>query len=176
MYLMSKQILKKYLASMTKDQIEGFVLDMYHNSKSASEYINHFLNPEKGMEGLEKYKKIIEKEFYPNNPMNAGLKYSVAKKAIKEFADLKPDPLYLGELMLYLPLLACRFTHDYGDMTEQYYISAENNFKTALNFIHKHGLLAHFKEMAQQCIEYASKCGYGFDYAMDDIFYNYYED
>ena len=77
---------------MTKDHMEGFILEMYSNSKSVAEYIDHFLNPDKGNEGLEKYKKIIEKEFYPKNPNNASLKYSVAKKAIKDFAGLKPDP------------------------------------------------------------------------------------
>lgn len=161
---------------MTKDHMEGFILEMYSNSKSVAEYIDHFLNPDKGNEGLEKYKKIIEKEFYPKNPMNATLKYSVAKKAIKDFAGLKPDPMYLGELMLYLPELACRFTHDFGDMSEQYYISAENNFNIALSYISKHGLLAHLKDQAKRCLQYASSCGYGFDDAMNDIYYKYYEE
>ncbi len=156
MYLMSKQILKKYLANMTKDHMEDLILEMYGNSKPVAEYIDHFLHPDKGNEGLEKYKKIIEKEFYPKNPNNAGLKYSVAKKAIKDFAGLKPDPMYLGELMLYLPELACKFTHDFGDMSEQYYISAENNFNTALSYIAKHGLLVHFKDQAKRCLQYAS--------------------
>lgn len=173
---MSKQTLQKLLKSLDHDQMTEFVMEMYSNSKSIKEYIDHFLNPDVGADVIEKYKKIIEKEFYPRNPMNAGLKYSVAKKAIKDFADLKPDPIYLGELMLYLPELASRFTHDFGDMTEQYYISAENNFNAALRFIAKNGLLQHFKEQAKSCIQYASRCGYGFGDTMNDIYYNYYTD
>ena len=173
---MSKQVLKKYLANMPKDHMIDFILEMYSNSKSIKEYIDHFLNPEVGADVFEKYKKVIEKEFYPRNVMNAGLKYSVAKKAIKEFADLKPVPIFLSELMLYLPELASKFTHDYGDMTEQYYISAENNFNAALSFIAKHGLLDHFKNQAMRCLQYASNCGYGFGDAMRDIYYTYYEE
>lgn len=173
---MSRQILKRYLSNMTKDHMEGFILDMYSNSKSIAEYIDHFLNPDAGSEAMEKYKKIIEKEFYPKNPMNAGLKYSVAKKAIKDFASLKPDAMYLGELMLYLPELASKYSHDYGDMSEQYYISAENNFNTALKFIAKNSLLAHFSEQANKCLLYASKCGYGFDESMNEIYDTYYVD
>lgn len=161
---------------MTKEQMEGFILEMYGNSKAVAEYIDHFLNPDKGKEGLMKYKKIIEKEFYPKNPMNASLKYSVAKKAIKDFAGLNPDPLFLGELMLYLPELACKYTHDFGDMSDQYYVSAENNFDKALSYIAKHRLLAHFKDQAKRCVQYASICGYGFDDAMNYVYYNYYED
>ena len=173
---MSKQILKKYLATMTKDHMEDFIIEMYGNSKSVAEYIDHFLNPDKGSEGLEKYKKTIKKEFYAKNPNNASLKYSVAKKAIKDFAGLKPDPLYLGELMLYLPELACKYTHDFGDISDQYYVSAENNFNMALSYIAKHGLLVHFKDQANRCLQYASKSGYGFGDAMNDVYYNYYED
>ncbi|MBK6666598.1 MAG: hypothetical protein IPG48_10715 [Saprospiraceae bacterium] len=106
--------------------------------------------------------------------MNASLKYSVAKKAIKDFADLKPDPIYLGELMLYLPELASRYTSEFGDMAEQYYTSAENNFEAALKFISKHGLLAHFKDQAKRCVTYAKPCGYGFSEMMEEIYDSYY--
>ncbi len=173
---MSKQSLQQFLKTLDRDQMAEFVMEMYANSKSIKEYIDHFLNPDVGADVIEKYKKIIEKEFYPRNPMNAGLKYSVAKKAIKDFADLKPDPIFLSELMLYLPELASKFTHDYGDMTEQYYISAENNFNAALRYIAKNGLLKHFKEQAKSCVQYASRCGYGFSDAMNDIYYSYYEE
>lgn len=173
---MSKQKLTKFIQSLSQDQLKEFVIEMYQHSAAVRSYIDHFLNPEVGRDMLEKYKKIIEKEFYPKNPMNAGLKYSVAKKAIKEFAALQPDPILLGELMLYLPELASKFTHDYGDMTEQFYISAETNFNLALNYIAKHQLLAHFKSQVKMCLNYASKCGYGFSDAMDDIYLKYYQD
>lgn len=173
---MSKQMLKKYLANMTKDHMEGFILDMYSNSKSIAEYMDQLLNPDKGPEGLIKYKKIIEKEFYPKNPMFASFKYSVAKKAIKDFASIKPEPIYLSELMLYLPELASKYSHDFGDMGEQFYISAENNFSIALSYIAKNGLLSHFKERAKRILLYASVCGYGFDDSMNDIYGTFYKD
>ena len=173
---MSKKILNKYLANMTNDHMESFILDMYSNSKSVAEYVDHLLNPDKGSEGLIKYKKVIEKEFYPKNPLKASLKYSVAKKAIKDFASLKPEPIYLAELMLYLPELASKYSYEFGDISEQYYISAENNFDLALSYIAKNGLLTHFKEQSKKCLQYASECGYGFDDSMNDIYDTYYID
>lgn len=173
---MSKQKITKFIHSLTQDQLKDFVIEMYQHSAAVKSYVDHFLNPEVGQDMLDKYKKIIEKEFYPKNPERAGMKYSVAKKAIKEFAALQPDPIYLGELMLYLPELASRLSHDYGDITEQYYISAETNFNLALKYIAKQNLLEHFKPKAQLCIKYASRCGYGFDKSMEDIYYDFYED
>ena len=173
---MSKQTLNKFLKALDREQMTEFVVEMYTNSKKVKEYIDHFLDPDIGIDILTKYKKKKEKEFYPKNPMNAGLKYSVTKKAIKDFADLKPDPIFLTELMLYLPELACKFTSEFGDMSEQYYTRAENNFETALKFISKHGLLPHFKDQAQRCLSYAEPCGYGFIEMMEEIYNDYYED
>ncbi len=170
---MSKQNLKLLLSKMSNDEMTEFICDLYSNSKICKDYIGHFLNPENAIDALEKYKKVIEKEFYPKNPNLATLKFSVAKKAIKEFSDLKPDPLYLGELMLYLPELASKYTHDNGDVTEQFYTSTENNFKKALEYISKHGLLEHFKVQISRCVEYSLPCGYGFNEAMNDIYDTY---
>jgi len=47
--------------------------------------------------------------------------------------------------MLYVAENGCQFTHDYGDMWEQYYTAVENNFNTALKFIAKNELFPQFK-------------------------------
>ena len=168
--------LKKYLSSLDKTQIIDFVTEMYKNSKPAKQYIDHFLKPESGKAVLQKYKKIIEKEFYPIKPSDKNFKFSVANKAIKEFSELKPDPIYLAELMLFLPEIASRFTHDFGDMYESFYIGVEKSYQKALSLISKHDLLDHFKAQALLCFEYSQDCGWGFGDAMGAIYYNYYEE
>lgn len=100
---MSKFSLKKHLQSLTKEQIVEVVLDAYNNSKAVQEYFDFYLQPNE-KEKIKKYKAIIEKEFDIRNPMKSGLKYSVAKKAISEFASLKPSPEALADVMLTLPV------------------------------------------------------------------------
>lgn len=170
---MSKFSLKKYLQSLTKEQIVEVVLDAYDNSKAVQEYFDFYLQPNE-KEKIKKYKAIIEKEFGVKNPMRAGLKYSVAKKAISDFASLKPSPDALADLMLSLPEAACRFTREFGDMDEPFYNGAANNFKRALDFMAKHGLLENFKLRCTDCVKHASFCGYGFADEMAELFLIYY--
>jgi len=164
---MSKTTLKKELQQLTKEQLVEQILDLYDKNKSVKKYYDFYLNPKNEKELVEKCKKMIRKEFFANNAIGIGqLRFSVCKKIIAEFKELTPSPEALADVMLFLPECACEFTYDYGDMTEQYYNAAYNNFAAALKFIAKNNLLGLFKLRAEQCVKWASPCGYGF---FDDI-------
>jgi hypothetical protein len=171
---MSKVALKKELQKLTKEQIVEQVLDLYDKNKAVKEFYDFYLNPNPKRESdlAEKYKKLIRKEFDVENPMRAGLKFSVAKRAISDFRALQPSVDALADVMLYLPECACEFTYNYGDMTEQFYNSTYNNWVAALKFIDEYNLLDLFQHRAEQCVKWASPCGYGF---ADDIYAVYYE-
>lgn len=125
---MFKPTLKRHLQSLTKEQVIDFVLQVYDSVKPAKEFMEYYLNPNE-KEMLEKYRKIIVQEFYPTaKSAEPKTRFSVCKKAIADFRALKPSPELLADLMLTLAENAANFTYDYGDMWEQYYISAENNF------------------------------------------------
>ena len=172
---MSKPALKKELLKLTKEQLVEQILDLYDKNKSVKEFYDFYLNPRNEKELAEKYKKIIRKEFSTERPERAGLKYSVAKRAISDFKDLQPSPEVLADVMLTLPECACEFTYRYGDMDEPFYNGAYNNYKAALAFIAKNGLLEKFRKRAHQCVEWASPCGYGFADDIADVYYEYYE-
>jgi hypothetical protein len=171
---MSKTELKKHLLSLTKEQIVEQVLGLYDTCKPAKEYFEYFLNPdEKGQFG--KCKAIIINEFYPKGKyVEPKTRFSVAKKAITDFRSLSPSPELLGDLMVTLPEMACEFTSDYGDMSEQYYTSAVNNYEAALKFLKKHDLLEQFQLRCEDCVKYAKPCGYGFAEEISDLFDEYY--
>lgn len=170
---MSKTELKKYLQSFTKEQVIEQVLELYGNCKPAKEYFEYFLNPdEKGQ--FEKYKVIIVNEFYPTGKREPQLRFSVAKKAIADFRALKPSPELLADLLVTLPEMACQFTSEFGDMTEQYYNSTITNFGIALKFLQQNDLLEDFKPRCEDCVKYAEPCGYGFSEEIDQLFCEYY--
>ena len=173
---MSKSSLKKYLQSLSKEQVIETVLEMYDNMKPVKDYLDFFLNPNE-KEMFEKYRTIIVNEFYPRGKFtDPKTRFSVAKKAIADFRALKPSPELLANLMLTLPEMACQFTYDYGDMTEQFYNSAYNNFKAALEYMHKNKLLDAFKLRCKDCLRWASVCGYGFEDDLHDIYSQYFSD
>ena len=173
---MSKAKLKKELNNLSKENLVEQILDLYDKNKSVKEFYDFYLNPHNEKELVEKYKKIIIKEFNVERPERSGLKFSIAKRAISDFRDLQPSPVALADVMLTLPEYACEFTYTYGDMEESFYNGAYNNFVTALKFIHKHDLLENFKLRAEQCVKWASVCGYGFADDIADAFYDYYSE
>ena len=171
---MSKTELKKHLQSLTKEQMIGQVLELYDNCKPAKEYFEYLLNPNE-KEQFEKYNTIIVNEFSPKGlRFNPALRFSVAKKAIFDFRSLRPSLELLADLMVTLPETACKFTSEYGDMTEQFYTSTANNYELALKFLKKNNLLDNFKLRCQDCVKYAEPCGYGFADEIDQLFQEYY--
>ena len=173
---MSKTTLKKELQKLTKEQLVEQIVDLYDKNKSVKEFYDFYLNPSNEKELVKKYKKIIRKEFNVENPMYSSEKFSVAKRAISDFRDLQPSPEALADVMLYLPESACELTYRYGDYSEQFYNAAYNNFAAALKFIAKHKLLESFKLRAEQCVKWASPCGYGFAYEIESEYDEYYQD
>jgi AICAR transformylase/IMP cyclohydrolase PurH len=172
---MSKTALKKELSNLSKEQLVEQILDLYDKNKSVKEFYNFYLNPRNEKDLAAKYKKIIRKEFNVENPMRGTEKFSVAKRAVSDFKDLQPSPEALADVMLYLPESACELTYCYGDFSEQFYNAAYNNFKAALEFMYKHNLLDKFKLRAEQCVKWASPCGYGFAGEIADAYHEYYQ-
>jgi hypothetical protein len=172
---MSKTEFKKHLLSLTKEQVIEQVLGLYDTCKPAKEYFEYCLKPdEKGK--FRKYKDVVVNEFFTDTLMGIGkLRFSVAKKAIADFRSLNPSPELLGDLMVALPEMACKFTCEYGDMPEQFYTSAATNFELALKFLKKNGLLEQFQHRCEDCVKYANPCGYGFADEISDLFDEYYE-
>ena len=172
---MSKIVLKQHLQTLSKEQIIEHILDMYNNFKPIKEYFEYYLNPNE-KDKFEKFKAIIVNEFYPEGKnANPKTRFSVAKKAIADFRNLKPSPELLGDLMVTLAENACKFTFDYGDMWEQYYTSASNNYEFALKYLEKNKLLEQFKLRCKDCVKYSSPCGWGFADEISTIYSEYYE-
>ncbi|HEY5392994.1 MAG TPA: DUF6155 family protein, partial [Hanamia sp.] len=167
-----KPNLKKELQKLNREQLIEQVMDLYKKYKPVKEYYDFYLNPNE-KELFEKYKEIITNEFYPKKG-GPKMRFSVAKKAIADFKAFSPSPLLLADLLLSLPELATEFTSDNGDMWEQYYISAANNFDVALKFISSQELFPQFKERIKNCLQQASECGWGYGDDLDDIYYNYF--
>jgi hypothetical protein len=174
---MSKTQLKKELQKLSKEQLIEQIAELYSLYKPVKEYFQSFLNPEGIQELFEKYKTVIINEFYPTaKTRGPKLRFSVAKKAISDFSVLKPSPKMLAELMVTLAENACKFTYNYGDMSEQYYSSAYNNFERALKYLQKEDLLDDFKLRCEDCVKYSEDCGYGFQDDMNYLFDVYYPD
>lgn len=170
---MSKIKIKKLLAQIPKEDVINLMLELYDAKKEAKEYLDYYLEPDEHAM-LEKYRLIIKEEFYPaNERREPKTRFSVCRKAISDFNKLKPSPENMAELMVSYMEYATKFTFDYGDMWEQYYMSVESNFERTMKFVLNNGLVNTFRLRLHQCVLLTRGCGWGFEDAINDIYYKY---
>lgn len=168
---MSKAEVKKYIKSLERNSLEELVMDLYSARKEAKEYLEYVTKPnDKGK--LEEYREIITKEFFPSRG-EAKLRFSVCRKAVSEYKSLDPAPEFLADLMLYIPECASEIANDWGDMWEQFYDAAENNFKAAMKYISEHHLQSQFQKRIDIILHNCESSGWGFPDDMWQIYYDY---
>lgn len=127
---MSKTEVKKYIKSLDRQGLEQLVLDLYTARKEAKEFLDYAVHPNDNAK-YEQYKEIITKEFFPKRG-DGKMRFSVCKKAVKDFKSLDPDPVLLCDLMLYIAECASQVANGWGDLWESFYDSAYTNFVNAL--------------------------------------------
>ena len=152
---MSKAKLKKHLLSLTKEQITNIVLELYDARKEAKDYLEFYLAPDCNAE-LEKSKKAIRNEFFPTRGFFEKPSFAKCRKVISDFQKLKPEPTTVADLMLFYIEQGCEYTHEIGDMWEQFYTTLEGNFDKAMRFIFLNGLLACYYERIEKLIDSVS--------------------
>lgn len=116
---MSKAEVKKYIRSLDRQGLEQLILDLYTARKEAKEFLDYAVHPNDNAK-YEQYKEVITKEFFPKRG-DAKLRFSVCKKAVRDFKSLDPDPVLLCDLMLYIPECASEIADDWGDLWESFY-------------------------------------------------------
>jgi len=94
---MSKTELKKELSGFTKEQLIEVVLDLYSARKEVKDYFNFFLNPDSG-KLMEKYRKLIDKEFGRSKWGHSKARISVIRKLLKEFLSFHPESRFVHQM------------------------------------------------------------------------------
>ena len=83
---MSKAKLKKYLQTLSKEQIIEVMLELYDARKEAKEYLEFYLTPDSNAE-LEKCKKAIRQEFFPTRVFSEKPSFTKCRKSHFRFPE-----------------------------------------------------------------------------------------
>lgn len=166
---MSKSQVKKLLAGMSKEEVINTVMELYDARKEAREYLDYYINPNESNE-LEKFKKIVLKEFDDDISRDPQCRFSVCRKALSDFKKLSPSTETLAEAMVYYVERVCEFSFYAGDLWEQYYDSAVSNFRSMLKFLAKNNMLEAMMPRVVQIMAWCWPCGYGFHDEIGDSF------
>ena len=166
---MSKSQVKKLLAGMSKEEVINIVMELYDARKEARDYLDYYVNPNESNE-LEKFKKIVLKEFDDDISRDPQCRFSVCRKALSDFKKLAPSTETLAEAMVYYVERVCEFSFYAGDLWEQYYDSAVSNFRSMLKFLMKNDMLEAMMPRVVQIMAWCWPCGYGFYDEIGDSF------
>lgn len=148
------------------------MLELYDASKEAKAWLEFYLEPNSDAE-LDKYKKAIRSQFFGRNGYPKDPSFRECNKLITAFKKLLPDPHAVAELMLYYVEQGCSLTAQFGDFEAAFYMSLENNFNKALQFMSQNGLIPQFAPRMKKMIESVKWCGYGFPDTLWNMFCEY---
>lgn len=170
---MATKNLKKYLNTLPKEELIKHIIELDKKFKPVQEYYNLYVNGD--ITGTtEKYKTIIENEFFPARGLPKG-RLAVARKAVNDANKLGLPREALADLMIFYVETGAEYTHTYGDIDEPFYNSMESMFLKVLKFIESAALLDKFQLRAFNILKKAENTGWGFYDTLCDYYYTFYQ-
>ncbi|AXG74706.1 hypothetical protein DVK85_10885 [Flavobacterium arcticum] len=141
---MSKRDLKKYLASLPKEELEEQLMALYEKFGEVKTYYNFIFNPKEDKLEQEAKLKILH-EYFPVRSKRPKLRRSVAQKYIKHFLSLGVDAYIVADLMLYNIETAQKYTAKREVSNSTFYKSIYNSYKQAVDYVVTNGMATEFK-------------------------------
>lgn len=166
---------KKHLSAMPLDEIITDIITLYKDVPAVKEYYLAKLCPDAELTILEKYKKIIKDEFFPDRGFGKA-RTSIVRKAISDFKKIARSPNNVVDLLFFHVSMGVDFTSSYGDINDAFYISLERSYEQALEYALKHGISDAIREDAESLFEKCQGFGWGFSDNITEIFYSYYDE
>jgi len=170
---MSVSKLKTLLADKSQKELISEIAELYKKLNSVKDFYDVQLNDLEGEVVLQKYKNVIQNEFFPTRGYGDA-RLSVAKKSVMDFKKLFGLTEGLVELAIFYVEIGVKYTVSYGDINEAFYNSMERMYLKALEWMKELNILDHFKDRAEAICMHTNGIGWGFhDYlcqTFDDFF------
>lgn len=169
------QELKNYLANKSETELKQEIIELFKLFPTIKEYYSLKVKLDGEDEVLEKYKKKVKDEFFPDKGFGK-LRLSDAKKAISDFKKISKSPKNIADLMVSYVEYGVEFTNEYGDINEAFYYSIEKMYLDAMDYISNNGLGDYFEKRLSKIKDNSTDIGWGFEDNMVDIYYQYFEE
>jgi len=147
---------KSKLNSLDKTEMIKLISEMYKKIPTAKNYLDIYATGNIN-ELVEKYKKEIEKYIYPSGN-NLVLKEAEAKKLIKTVRKMKVIELNI-ELELHYVHCCLDVISDFGYWDENYYLSIDRMFNSAIVGIEELGIEDEYSERVAHLSSRANEFG-----------------
>lgn len=143
--IMSKRDLKKYLATLPKEELEEQLMGLYEKFAEVKTYYNFVFNPKEDKLEQEAKSKISN-EYFPIKGKRPKLRRSTAQKYIKGFLTLGVDPFVVADVMLYNIEVAQKYSAKRQLKYDSFYKSMLNSYKQAVDYVVTNGVAAEYKQ------------------------------
>jgi hypothetical protein len=142
---MSKRDLKKYLASLPKEELEVQLMALYEKFADVKAYYNFVFNPREDKLADEAKLKIAA-EYFPPRGKRPKLRRSTAQKYIKNFLNLGVDPFVVADVMLFNIETAQKYSARREMRYGSFYKSMLNSYKQVADYATTNGMAGDYKE------------------------------
>ncbi len=164
--------LKQRLENMTQSELVALVMELTRLNKNNQAYLEAKLaRPSEIPKAAEYYKKIIRNEFFPARGFGK-LRLRKVKRAISDFKKATGNTQAVLDLMVYYVENGTRFTNEYGDIDERFYMSMESMFKDVIDTLNRIGdtkLTDTFRPRLEGIVDDAEGIGWGYYDSLSDM-------
>lgn len=158
--------IKNRLRDFDRDGLIGLVKDLFDASAETRAFLGaRFMAQEDAKVALEPYRQRVIEPFYPRRGGFGSLKFTDARKAIREYRKATGDLQGALELMLTFVETGTRFTMEFGDIDEPFYNSLESmldEFARHLQTPDGAELYYYFEDRLQQLVRHVYGIGWGY--------------
>ena len=162
--------LKRYLKVRSQAELIDDIAELFKKIPAVKDYYQLKLNPQAEEQVIEKYKKVIQDEFFPARGLGKA-RLSVARKAVNDYKKIANSTNSIADIMLFYVEQGVRFTRKYGDIDEPFYNSMESMYDKALEWITKYDLQDIFQPRCQGIVTDTSYMGWGFHDALAEMYH-----
>lgn len=142
---MSKRDLKKYLASLDKQQVEEQLLELYDKFSDVKVFYDFVFNP-KEEKLIQEAKAKISNEYFPVKGKRPKLRRSVAQKLIKHFLALGVDAFAVADVMLFTIEVALKYSAKREIRYASFFKSIQNSYEQVVHYSIANGIAPDYKK------------------------------
>ncbi|MCE1248822.1 MAG: DUF6155 family protein [Firmicutes bacterium] len=166
--------LKTYLSEKNEKELINEIAELVKLFPEVKSYYSTKLSPEDAITVMEKYRKIITDQFFPDRG-HGKLRLSISTKALNDFMKISKNPVHVADLMLSYLENCIKFIDEYGDGPESLYTRIETLYKKAIDYTEKNNITEVFKDRISVIPDTCRNFGYGIYDVISDTYIGYFK-
>lgn len=163
--------LKSEVAGLDKKLLVDLVRDLYRLSKENQAFLAARFSL--GEDPLAPYKKVIRDCMYPDVLKDKPIQIARAKRAISDYSKAVGDPVGEAELMTFFSECGNRYTVEFGDIDEGFYVALNLMYRRAIEKVLSLPVeqRGDFRERLEEIMTSSSGIGWGYHDELCNDFY-----